>query len=277
MKTIGLIGGTSWYSTIDYYRVINDTMNQRLGGNASAKILLYSVNFEEIVTLSVKEDWDAIAAILITAARKLEIAGAECLLLCANTMHICADQVQARLNIPVLHIADVVTNVLAEKQIRGVLLLGTRYTMRANFYPSRLHNAGIRLVLPPEDQFEMINTSIYNELGKGIFLPSTKQAYIGIIHESVNMGAEGVILGCTELPLLLKEIDVALPLMIPPCCTPRRPLILHCDSLFFRSTVTFISKKSKFIYVRTGFNGCCYIACVFFFQCFPCCCPGSKW
>jgi aspartate racemase len=213
MRTIGLIGGTSWYSTIDYYRVINETVNQRLGNNASAKILLYSVNFEEIASLSVKEDWDAIASILIIAARKLEVAGAECLLLCANTMHICADQVQEQLNIPVLHIADVVVKVIEEKKLSGVLLLGTRYTMLADFYPSRLQKAGIRLILPPPGKYEMINTSIYNELGKGIFMPSTKQAYIGIIHDSVNRGAEGVILGCTELPLLLNESDVALPLM----------------------------------------------------------------
>src|SRR5687768_16576598 len=138
MRTIGLIGGTSWYSTIDYYRVINQTMNDRLGDNTSAKIFLYSVNFEEIALLSQKQDWDAIGEILLTAARNLELAGAQCLLLCANTMHLCAETVQAGIQIPLLHIADVVVKNIGELSIESVLLLGTKYTMLAAFYSSRL-------------------------------------------------------------------------------------------------------------------------------------------
>ncbi|MES2890407.1 MAG: aspartate/glutamate racemase family protein [Bacteroidota bacterium] len=212
MRTIGMIGGTSWFSTIDYYRVINQQMNDRLGGNASAKILLYSVNFEEIAVLSRQEDWEAVGEILLIAARNLELAGAQCLLLCANTMHLCAEKVQAGIGIPVIHIADIVVKNIQELGIDRVLLLGTKYTMLADFYAERLKSAGIELIIPSADKLEWINSSIYQELGKGLFLPQTKEAYIGIINDSISQGAQGVILGCTEIPLLIKKEDIHLPL-----------------------------------------------------------------
>lgn len=212
MKTIGLIGGTSWVSTIDYYRIINETVNQRLGGNASAKILLYSVNFEEIATYTKQGNWDAIENIITTAAKNIEKAGADCILLCANTMHLIASQVQAAIGIPLLHIAGVVLKAIEEKRLAKVLLLGTKYTMQSTFYTDRLQQKGIEIMIPSVEEMEVINSSIYDELGKGLLLPATKNAYITIINKYIGLGATGVILGCTEIPLLIKPVDCAVPI-----------------------------------------------------------------
>lgn len=213
MKTIGLIGGTSWFSTIDYYRIINETVNSRVGNNASAKILLYSVNFEEIVTLTKQSDWTGIAAIMSKAAINLELAGADCMLLCANTMHIIADKIQSVLTIPLLHIADVVAETIEQKKMQHVLLLGTKYTMQSSFYADRLGPKGIRISIPEVEEMEVINNSIYNELGKGLLLPETKKLYLDIIKKYTELGAEAVILGCTEIPLLIKQADCSIPLL----------------------------------------------------------------
>lgn len=212
MKTIGLIGGTSWYSTIDYYRIINETVNKRSGNNSSAKILLYSVDFGEIVVLTENGDWEAIAKILCDAAQKLELAGADCILLCANTMHINAEKVEAAINIPLIHVADVTVKAILEKKLSAVLLLGTKYTMFGGFYDQRLRQHGIKTFIPDGHLPDLINSTIYNELGKGIFLPQTKKTYLDIIRDFIPMGAEGVILGCTEIPLLLKQEDCSIPL-----------------------------------------------------------------
>ncbi|MEP7108181.1 MAG: aspartate/glutamate racemase family protein [Ferruginibacter sp.] len=212
MKTIGLIGGSSWYSTIDYYRIINETVNLRTGNNSSAKILLYSVNFREIVELTEKGDWDGIAKILCDAARRLELAGAECLLLCANTMHIVAEEVQEAISIPLIHVADVTLKAILGKNYSGVLLLGTKYTMLGGFYSKRLGAHGIKTFIPEGKALEFINATIYNEFGKGIFLPATKMMYLDIIRDFIPMGAQGVILGCTEIPILLKQEDCSIPL-----------------------------------------------------------------
>lgn len=213
MNTIGLIGGTSWFSTIDYYRIINETVNKRLGNNASAKILLYSVNFDEIVTLTKNNDWDGIAEIMKEAAINLELAGADCMLLCANTMHIIADQIQSVLNIPLLHIADIVAEEIQQKKMKHILLLGTKYTMQASFYADRLASKGIMLTIPLAAEMEIINNSIYNELGKGLILAETKKTYLEIINKYIETGVEGVILGCTEIPLLIKPADCKVPLL----------------------------------------------------------------
>ena len=213
MKTIGLIGGTSWFSTIDYYRIINETVNKRLGNNASAKILLYSVNFDEIVILTKNNDWEGIADVMQTAAKNLQLAGADCMLLCANTMHIIADKIQTVLDIPLLHIADVVAAEIEQKRLKHVLLLGTKYTMQASFYAERLAANNIKLTIPNADEMEIINNSIYNELGKGLILPETKKAYLDIIDKYILTGVEAVILGCTEIPLLIKPNDCTIPLL----------------------------------------------------------------
>jgi aspartate racemase len=212
MKTIGLIGGTSWHSTIEYYRVINETVNARSGSSESAPMLIYSVNFGEIVALTERQDWEAIGAILSDAAVRLEKAGAECLLLGANTMHISAGRIQSAINIPLIHIADVTVGQVSKQNCEAVLLLGTKYTMLGGFYESRLRQSGIRTIIPAAERLDAINRSIYDELGKGIFSAATKNMYLEIIRESRSAGASGVIMGCTEIPLLLKQEDSPLPL-----------------------------------------------------------------
>ncbi len=212
MKTIGLIGGISWYSTIDYYRIINESVNNSLGNNTSAKIFLYSVNYGEIVNLIQKGDWDGIELIISKAAKQLENAGADCMLLCANTMHTIADKVQSAINIPLIHVADVVLNSLNQKKIKTVLLLGTKYTMLGNFYTDRLKQNGIKLLIPDSNEMEQINKSIYNELGKGILSPATKKMYQEIIKKYIDFGSEGVILGCTEIPMLIQQSDCTIPI-----------------------------------------------------------------
>jgi aspartate racemase len=169
MKTIGLIGGTSWVSTIDYYRIINKTVNERLGGNESARIILHSVNYGEIVTLTYQDDWDGIASIIINAARHAEKAGAACVLLCANTMHQIAERVQDAVSVPLIHVAGVTAKAIRQKELKTVLLLGTRYTMLSEFYEHKLKEQGIERIIPGENAREFVNSSIYNEMGKGIF------------------------------------------------------------------------------------------------------------
>ena len=212
MKTIGLIGGTTWYSTIDYYRYINELVNNKLGGDETAKVILNSVNYGEIKKLTLKNDWDSIANIICTAARKTQAAGADCILLCANTMHHIADKVEQAITIPLIHIADATANEIKKADLKTVALLGTKYTMQLNFLKDRLLTHGINPLIPDEDGIEKVNAAIFNELGKGIILPETKQLFIKIINQLISQGAQGVILGCTEIPLLIKPADCSLPL-----------------------------------------------------------------
>lgn len=212
MKTIGLIGGLSWLSTVEYYKLLNQMVNERLGGVSSAKIAMYSVNFEEIKALTMADDWDGIAAIICKAAENMEAAGADCLLLGANTMHKIAGRVQAQLNIPLIHIAEATAAAVSRAQIKKVALLGTRYTMQLDFYKSKLTEQGIDTIIPGINDIEVVNHAIYEEMGKGIFLPETRRAFINIIEKLVAEGAGGVILGCTEIPLLIKQEDCTIPL-----------------------------------------------------------------
>jgi aspartate racemase len=211
MKTIGLAGGTSWISSLDYYRLFNEITNHRLGGNEAAKIVLYSVNYGEIVTLTKKGDWDAIAAIMCEAAKKIERAGADCVLLGANTMHNIAERVQEAVQIPLLHIADATAIAIKQKGLKKVALLGTRYTMLFDFYKKKLEGHGIETIIPDEKAIDFVNDAIYNELGKGKFLPQTKQLFIDLINKLADEGAEGTILGCTEIPMLIKQEDTLVP------------------------------------------------------------------
>jgi aspartate racemase len=211
MKTIGMVGGLTWYSSIDYYRYMNQQVNERLGGDAAAKIVLNSVNYGEIKKLTQAGDWKAITAIISKAAKMTEAAGAECLLLGANTMHHIAEEVAAVINIPLIHIADATAKAILEKKIKAVGLLGTKYTMQFDFYKNKLASHGITTLIPDEHGVEVINKSIYEELGKGILLPETKQKYLTIIDGLLQQGAEGVILGCTEIPLLIKKEDCKIP------------------------------------------------------------------
>ena len=211
MKTIGLVGGLTWHSSVDYYRFINQQVNERLGGDQAAKIILYSVNYGEIKKLTQAGDWKVITAIISEAAKKTEAAGADCLLLGANTMHHIAGEVAAAINIPLIHIADATAKAIKEKSIKTVALLGTKYTMQFDFYKNKLASHGIKTLIPDESGVEAINKSIYEELGKGILLPETKQLYLTIIDSLIRQGAEGVILGCTEIPLLIKQEDSRVP------------------------------------------------------------------
>ncbi len=211
MKIIGLVGGTSWISSLDYYRLFNEITNQRLGGNEAAKIVLYSVNYGEIVTYTHQGNWDAIAAIIADAAQKVERAGADCILLGANTMHHVAEKVQQSVKVPLLHIADVVGKAITEKQLKKVALLGTKYTMLFDFYTRKLADYGIETIIPDAEGVDFVNNAIYNELGKGKFLPETKQRFLQLIDKLASQGAEGVILGCTEIPMLVKQEDTLVP------------------------------------------------------------------
>ncbi len=211
MKTIGLIGGITWYSTLDYYRLLNQKVNEQLGGVSSAQLLISSVNFEEIKTLTLAEDWEGLAAIMCSEAKKLEQAGADCLLLCANTMHHIAEKVQASIHIPLIHIAVETAKEISKQQLKKVALLGTKYTMQLDFYKNKLAAQGIETIIPNEADTEYVNSAIYNEMGKGIFLPERKQGFISIINKLKEEGAEGVILGCTEIPILIKQEDSPIP------------------------------------------------------------------
>jgi len=211
MKTIGLIGGLTWYSTLDYYRLLNELANKELGGTHAAKIILNSVDFGEIKVLTEKLDWDSIADIICKAAKIIESAGAGCLMIGANTMHKIADEVQAAVRIPVIHVADAVAVSIKAKNLKKVALLGTKYTMQLDFYKNRLAKAGIEVIIPNHADVEFINRSIYTEFSKGIFLQETKKQYLQIINTLMEKGARGVILGCTEIPILIKQEDCSIP------------------------------------------------------------------
>lgn len=211
MKTIGLIGGLTWLSTLDYYRLLNEMVNQQLGGVEAGQIIVYSVNFGEIKVLTEAGQWDGIARQISGVAKKLEQAGADCILIGANTMHKIADEVQAAVAIPVIHIAEEVAASIKEKGLSRVALLGTKYTMQLDFYKNKLAVKGISTIIPNETEIEIINTAIYTEMGKGIFTANTKAKFLEIIQRLISEGAEGIILGCTEIPILIKQEDCTVP------------------------------------------------------------------
>jgi len=211
VKTLGLIGGMTWLSTVEYYRLINQEVNERAGGRQSARLILYSVNFAEFVPSIDELGWRDIAARLATIARSLEDAGAEGLLLCANTPHKVADDVRAAITIPLIHIAEVTARAIRAKRLRKVALLGTRFTMEESFFRDTLTAADIESIIPEKDDRDFIHESIFGELGKGIFTAATKARYLQIIDALAKRGAEGVILGCTEIPLIVKPEDVSIP------------------------------------------------------------------
>ncbi|MES2004514.1 MAG: aspartate/glutamate racemase family protein [Bacteroidota bacterium] len=211
MKTIGLVGGISWLSTAEYYKYLNLLVNERLGGVNAAKVIIYSINFQEIKTLTEADDWDGIAAIVCHAAKELEKAGADCLLVGANTMHKIADTIQASVGIPMLHVAVVTAEAIKRKKLKTVALLGTKYVMQEAFYRDRLTEEGITVIIPEQADIDYINHVIYNEFGKGIFTEETKTRFLAIIAKLKSQGAEGVIFGCTEIPILIKEAESPIP------------------------------------------------------------------
>lgn len=211
MKTIGLIGGMSWESTVTYYQLVNRTVKERLGGLHSAKVLLYSVDFHEIEACQMAGDWEKSAKILADAAKNLELAGADFNVICTNTMHKVVPEIEACIHIPVLHIAEATADELLQKGIKTVALLGTKYTMMQDFYKERLIQRGIHVLIPKAHDAEYVNRVIYEELCLGINREESRREYMRIIKDLANEGAEGVILGCTEIGLLIKQQDSCIP------------------------------------------------------------------
>ena len=212
LKTIGLIGGMSWKSTIPYYKIINETVNKQLGGFHSAKIILHSVDFAEIEAEQSEKVWYKSVNTLGWAAHLLEQAGADFIVLCTNTMHKVAYEIgQYAPNTPLLHIAEVTAKELCYHRIKKVGLLGTKYTMTQDFYKEKLAEEGIETIVPNETNIEIINNVIYNELCKGVISPAAKRKFLSIIEKLHANGAEGVVLGCTEIGLLINQKDVPIP------------------------------------------------------------------
>lgn len=212
MKTLGLIGGMSWESTAEYYRAINRLTRERLGGLHSARLVLYSVDFADIERLQTQGRWAEAGDVLADAARSLEAAGAELLLICTNTMHRVADQVEAAVSVPLLHLADATADAVRAAGLRRVGLLGTAFTMEQDFYRGRLEANGLTVLVPDADGRALVHRVIYEELCLGVVREESRAAYRRVIEELVAAGAEGVILGCTEIELLVGDEDSAVPL-----------------------------------------------------------------
>jgi aspartate racemase len=213
MKTIGLIGGMSWESSIEYYKIMNETVRAKLGGLHSAKCIMVSVDFAEIEPLQHQGKWNEATQMLIAAARSVEAGGADFVILCTNTMHKVADEVQKHIRIPILHIADATAQTIKATGLKKVGLLGTKFTMEEDFYKGRLvqkHN--LEILIPNEEEREIVHTVIYDELCMGEIKKSSKTRYMGIINRLAKKGAEGIILGCTEIGLLVKKEDTRVPL-----------------------------------------------------------------
>lgn len=209
MKTIGLLGGMSWESTVEYYRALNEGVKKALGGLHSAKIVMHSVDFAPLEEYMRNGDWDAIATVLSDAAIGLEKAGADFFLLCTNTMHKLAPEIEQKIDIPLLHIADATAEVLLDNTISTVGLLGTAFTMEEDFYRQRLKSKyGLDVLIPEKDDRQLVNRVVFEELCCGKILEGSKKEYIRIINELTEQGAEAIILGCTEIGLLVKQEDV---------------------------------------------------------------------
>ncbi|PKH52211.1 aspartate racemase [Tenacibaculum sp. Bg11-29] len=211
MKTIGLIGGITPQSTIMYYQVLNKLASETFGEKHSAKVVMNAVDFGEISKLQSEGRWDLLGKIMVNAAESLQAGGAHCILICANTMHLTINEVREAVTIPVIHIAEATGELILEQKLKKVALLGTKYTMEKNFYTDVLKNMGIEAIIPEEEDRTIIHDVIYDELSKGILNKASKKAYLTIINKLVQKGAEGVILGCTEIPLLIEQKDVSIP------------------------------------------------------------------
>ncbi len=213
MKVIGLLGGMSWESSLEYYRILNETVKERLGGLHSAKCILYSVDFEEIENLQHEGKWDELTRIMVGSAQKLENAGANMVLICTNTMHKMANEVQNAIHIPLLHIADAAAEKVKEKNLKKVGLLGTKFTMEQDFYKGRIKEKyNIDVIIPDTDDRKVIHDVIYNELCLGQINEASRDKYKKIIESLIRNGAEGIILGCTEIPLLINQKDFKIPI-----------------------------------------------------------------
>ena len=212
LKTIGLIGGMSWESTATYYKIINETVKEKLGGLHSAKCILYSVDFQEIEECQANGNWQKSGEILGEAANNLEKAGVDFIVICTNTMHKVVNQIKEKISIPILHIAEMTAEKILEKGLKNIALLGTKYTMEQDFYKSKLIEKGINVIIPDKNDIEIINEVIYDELCLGTINSDSKKKFLEIVDKLRSKGAEGIILGCTEIGLLIKNEDTDVPL-----------------------------------------------------------------
>ena len=217
MQTIGLIGGMSWESSAEYYKLINLGVEERLGGLHSARSVMASVEFADVTALQAEERWDEVAALLVEAARGVEAAGADFLMLCTTTFHRVAEQVEAAISIPLLHLGDVVAEAIRAHGLTKVALLGTTFAMERQFFVERFARHGVEVIVPAAEHHAVINAIIYDELVHGKVLDSSRRTVVGLVDELWDAGAQGIILGCTELELLVKQADSELPLF--PCTT----------------------------------------------------------
>lgn len=212
MKTIGMIGGMSWESSKMYYQFVNEIVREKLGGSHSAKTILSSVDFDEIERYSFSDDWDKIGDIMALHAKKLETAGSDIVLLCTNTIHLVSQAITQAIDVPFLHIADATGEAIREKGMKKVALLGTKFTMEKDFYTKKLReDYGLEVLIPNEADRELLQSMIYNELVKGVFTDAAKTICLDIIKKMESQGAEGAILGCTELPILVPEAEASIP------------------------------------------------------------------
>jgi len=213
MKTIGLIGGMSWESSLVYYELINKKVKEVLGGFHSCKNIMISVDFAEIEKLQHQNNWKALDELMSNAAKQLEIAGADIIILCTNTMHLCSNAILKNISVPFLHIADATAQEIVINKLTKVALLGTKFTMEKDFYKQILiNNFGIEVLIPTIDERQLVHDIIYNELVKGKIIAESREIYKNIIQNLEKKGAQGVILGCTEIPLLISDKDVTIPI-----------------------------------------------------------------
>lgn len=212
MKTIGLVGGTGWISSVEYYRIINEEINRRAGGLTFARCILYSLNYGDIDALNKQDDLEGVFELILDASRRLTSIGADCLLLCANTLHIFADRLGKKINVPLIHIAIATARQIKQQNLSKVGLLGTKYTMEEDFYKTKLADENIETLVPETDDRIFIHDTIMNELLKGIFKKESKDRLLQIIEQLHQQGAQGIVLGCTEIPLIIKAGDTDLPL-----------------------------------------------------------------
>jgi len=210
MKILGLIGGISWVSTVDYYRLINKGINEKLGNLEFAELMIYSFNYGDIKRNNDAEDWDKTLSMITKASLDMKNSGVKAIVLCANTMHLIADRLQENIQLPVINIATVTADAIVAKGIKKVGLLGTRFTMERDFFRDKLTEKGIEILIPGDEERDFIHYTIFEELGRNIIKPETKKFYINVINKLVEAGAEGIILGCTEIPLLISNADVAI-------------------------------------------------------------------
>jgi len=211
MKTIGLIGGTGWVSTIEYYRLINEGISKKLGGQNAARCIIYSFNFEDIDVFNRVDDLKSIGKLVLEAARKIKNASADCIVLCANTLHQYVDVLKKEIRLPNVHIADATAKEIKKQGLSKVALLGTKYTMEQDFYTKRLNAAGMESIVPEKPERLFIHSVIINELIKKIIKPESKKRFLEIIDDLEQKGAQGIVLGCTEIPMLIKQEDTHLP------------------------------------------------------------------